>query len=58
MGIQFFKSINLGKHFKINFSKKGISFTTKVGPLSVNSKGRKTLNLGNGLKYVSYKKKK
>ena len=58
MGLQFFKSVKLGKHLRLNFSKKGISVSTKIGPVTINSNGRKTVNLGNGVKYVSYKKKK
>lgn len=58
MGLNFYKSIKLGKHLKMNIGSKGVSFTTKVGPVSINSKGKKTINLGNGLKYTKYKKGK
>lgn len=58
MGLQFYKSIKLGKHLRLNFSKKGISISTKVGPVTINSNGRKTINLGNGVKYTSKKRGK
>lgn len=58
MGIQFNKSIKLGKHLRMNLSKRGISFTVNAGPVSVNTNGRRTIKLAKGWKYVTYKKKK
>ena len=57
MGLQFNKKINITKNSWINVSKSGISYSIKIGPVTLNSKGRKSVNLGNGVKYVKYKKK-
>ena len=56
MGLNFRKSINLGKGFKLNIGKKsvGISGGVKGARISMNSSGRKTLTLGipgTGLSY-------
>ena len=56
MGLNFRKSINLGKGFKLNIGKKsvGISGGVKGARVSVNSSGRKTVTLGipgTGLSY-------
>lgn len=56
MGLNFKKSINLGKGFKLNVGKKsvGISGGVKGARVSVNSSGRKTATFslpGTGLSY-------
>lgn len=56
MGLNFKKSINLGKGFKLNIGKKsvGISGGVKGARVSVNSSGRKTATFslpGTGLSY-------
>ena len=56
MGLNFRKSINLGKGFKLNIGKKsvGISGGVKGARVSVNSSGRKTATFslpGTGLSY-------
>ena len=56
MGLNFRKSINLGKGFKLNIGKKsiGISGGVKGARVSMNSKGRKTATFsipGTGLSY-------
>ena len=57
MGFSFRKQIKIGKHTKANISKKGVSFSYKLGPLTINSKGDKTLRLGKGLSYKFNKRK-
>lgn len=57
MGFQFHKKIKLGKHAWINIGKKGASGSFKIGPITFNTKGKTTVNFGNGVKYVKYKKK-
>lgn len=63
MGLQYRKRTK-GKNAWFNFSaskKRGVgtSFSLKLGKnITCNSRGRVTLNLGNGLRYVAYKKKK
>ena len=64
MGLNFRKSINLGKGFKLNIGKKsvGISGGVKGARVSINSSGRKTATFsipGTGLSYtVNLGKKK
>ena len=58
MGIKFRKQISLGKHLKANVSKSGVSFSFKAGPLTINSKGRKSVNLPGGFYFTKTKKKK
>ena len=52
MGFMFRKTIQLTKHLKANISKRGVSFTGKIGPVSINSKGRGSIKLFNGLNYI------
>ena len=56
MGLQFNKKLNITKNSWVNISKSGVSYSIRVGPFTLNSNGRKTVNLGNGIKYVKYKK--
>ena len=56
MGLNFRKTIKLGKHLKANVSKKGVSFSANLGRLTVNSNGRKTIKLGKGLSYTFKKR--
>ena len=51
MGFRFNKRIKLAKGVSLNLSKSGISTSVKVGKTSINSRGRVTTNLGNGLSY-------
>lgn len=60
MGFRFRRRTK-GKKFWLNFSKSGVSASYKIGPLTINGghgKFRGTYNLGNGLSYVAYSKKK
>lgn len=61
MGFRFRKSINLGKHFKINLSKSGVGFSAGVKGFRVtrtaNGKIRKTVTVpGTGISYVDESK--
>lgn len=59
MGISFRKRIKIGEGTYLNVSKKGVSVSKKVGNVTVNSRGKATVNLGHGLTYrKSIKKKK
>lgn len=58
MGLSFRKTINLGKHVKINLSKKGVSTSVKVGNITYNTKRGVSANLGNGVTYRVNKKAK
>lgn len=49
MGFSFRKTLKLGKNSNLNVSKSGISATQKVGPISINSRGKVTIRLGKGL---------
>lgn len=52
MGLNFRKTIKLGKRTKANVSKKGVSLSTKIGPFTFNSKGRGSVKLGKGFNYT------
>lgn len=61
MGFRFRKSINLGKHFKINLSKSGVGFSAGVKGFRVTrtagGKIRKTVTIpGTGVSYVDESK--
>jgi hypothetical protein len=51
MGLSFRKTINLGKKTRLNVSKSGVSASRKIGPVTVNSRGRITIRLGKGLSW-------
>ena len=51
MGFRFNKRIKIAKGVSLNLSKRGISTSVKVGKSTINSSGRVTTNLGNGLSY-------
>lgn len=58
MGLSFRKRISLGNGTHLNISKSGVSLSKKVGPLTLNSRGNATVNLGNGVVYRTSTKKK
>jgi len=49
MGLIFRKTKKIGKNTRLNFSKSGVSVTEKLGPVTINSRGRITIRLGKGL---------
>ena len=51
MAFRYQKRIKTGKNSWLNISKSGVSGSAKVGPVTFNSRGRKTIRLGNGLSY-------
>ena len=51
MGFYYRKRIRLGKNSWLNVSKRGVSMSQRVGPMTINSRGRKSVRLGNGLSY-------
>ena len=51
MGFQYRKRIRLGKNSWLNVSKSGISGSQRIGPVTFNSRGRKSIRLGNGMSY-------
>ena len=52
MGTNFRKTISLTKNIKANISKKGVSFTGKFGPITLNSKGKGSITLGQGINHT------
>lgn len=61
MGLRIRKSINIGKHFRVNLSKSGVGFSAGVKGFRVtrtaNGKYRKTVTLpGTGISYVDESK--
>ena len=51
MAFRYQKRIKTGKNTWLNISKSGVSGSAKLGPFTVNSRGRKTIRLGDGLSY-------
>lgn len=51
MGLSFRRSIRLGKALRVNLSKSGPSLSTKLGRVSVSSRGRGSVRLGKGLSW-------
>ena len=51
MAFRYQKRIKTGKNSWLNLSKSGVSGSAKVGPVTFNSRGRKSVRLGNGLSY-------
>ena len=51
MGFSYRKRIRTGKRSWLNISKIGISGSGRLGPFTVNSRGRTSLRLGKGLSY-------
>ena len=49
MGLSFRKTIKLGKKTSLNVSKTGVSASRRMGPVTVNSRGKVTVRLGKGL---------
>ena len=58
MGFSFYKRIKIGDGTFLNISKSGFSISQKVAKATINSRGRTTVNLGNGLIYRTSRKKK
>lgn len=48
MGLFFNKRVKVGKRSSLNFSKRGVSASYRVGPFSFSTRGRKSLRLGKG----------
>ena len=51
MSLYFRKRKKLGKNSWINFSKTGASGSTKIGPLTLNTRGGYYVNLPGGLHF-------
>ncbi|AWB84650.1 DUF4236 domain-containing protein [Corynebacterium liangguodongii] len=51
MGIYYRKKHKVGRNSWLNLSGSGASVSTKVGPVTVNSRGGLWLNLPGGLNY-------
>ena len=51
MGWRVRRSIRVGKGYRINLSKSGISTSTKLGPVTINSRRGTTIRVAKGLSY-------
>ena len=51
MGFYVRKRVRLGKGTWLNMSKRGVSASQRIGPFTVNSRGRTSLRLGKGVGY-------
>ena len=52
MGFRVNRRISLGKNVRVNIGKRGISTSVKMGPVTVNSRGRKTVHVAKGVSYT------
>ena len=57
MGISYRKRIKIGDGTFLNISKSGVSVSQKVGKITINSRGTRTVNLGNGITYRTSRSK-
>lgn len=51
MGLQYRDKKKVGKNSWINVSGSGASFSTKIGPMTINSRGGVWVNLPGGMTY-------
>jgi hypothetical protein len=51
MGLIYRKTKRVGRNSRLNISKSGVSATTRLGPFTMNSRGRMTIRLGRGLSW-------
>jgi hypothetical protein len=51
MGLIFRKRVKVGRGSALNLSRRGASVSEKVGPLTLNSRGRASIQLGKGLSF-------
>lgn len=51
MGYRVRKSFKVGPGVRLNVSKRGFSTSTKLGPITLNSRGRTTVRLAKGVSY-------
>jgi hypothetical protein len=51
MGLIFNRRKKLGKRTTMNVSKRGVSASTKAGPVTVSSRGKVSVRLGKGLRW-------
>lgn len=52
MGFRVNRRISLGKNVRVNIGKRGVSTSVKMGPVTVNSRGRKTVHVAKGVSYT------
>lgn len=53
MALRIRKSVGVAKGVHLNLSKSGVSVSQKVGPVTVNSRGRVSTHVAPGMTYVS-----
>ncbi|MDQ1495152.1 MAG: hypothetical protein QOG69_1635 [Actinomycetota bacterium] len=51
MGLIFRKRVKVGRRGAVNLSRRGGSVSEKVGPVTLNSRGRASIRLGKGLSF-------
>lgn len=58
MGFRVNRRISLGKNVRVNIGKRGVSTSVKMGPVTVNSRGRKTVHVAKGVSIPSIRRRK
>jgi uncharacterized protein DUF4236 len=51
VGLQWRRTVRLGKGRRLNLSKSGVSVSKKQGPITLNSRGRVSIRLARGLSW-------
>ncbi|MCC3292460.1 DUF4236 domain-containing protein [Arthrobacter sp. zg-Y1110] len=51
MGLVFNRRRKIGKRTTLNASRRGISASTRIGPLTINSRGKASIRLGKGFSF-------
>lgn len=51
MGLNFRRRISVGKNTNVNLSRSGAGVSRKIGPVTINSRGRTTIRLGKGFNF-------
>lgn len=49
MGLYLRRRIPLGRHLWLNLSRRGVSASLRLGPVTMNTRGRRTVRLGKGI---------
>lgn len=58
MGLNYRKRVKLTDNIYLNLSKSGASVSLKLGNVTINSRGNKTIRLAKGVSYTIPKKKR
>lgn len=52
MGLSYRRSVRVGRRSRANVSARGVSLSRRAGPVSVSTRGRGSLRLGRGFRWL------